>query len=51
MSDIIGRILAALLIALLLPAIFIVFALVCMTAVIKTLTEDPSDPEFWRDGE
>lgn len=47
MSDVIGRTLAALLIALLLPAIFIVFALICLTAIVKTMTEDPNDPEYW----
>ena len=47
MNDVIGRTLAALLIALLLPAIFVIFALVCLTAIVKTMTEDPNDPEYW----
>ena len=47
MSDIIGRILAAFLIALLLPIVFVTFAVICVSAMIKTLTEDPHDPEYW----
>ena len=47
MSNFVGRAIAALLVTLMLPAIFIVFALVCLTAIVKTMTEDPSDPEYW----
>lgn len=48
--DIIGRTLAALLIALMLPAVVIVFAIICVVAVIKTITEPKrKDPEFWND--
>lgn len=51
MNEVIGRTLAALLVAVLLPAIFVVFAIVCLVAIVKTLTEKPADPEYWRDGE
>ena len=47
MSNFVGRAIAALLVTFMLPAIFIVFALVCLTAIVKTMTEDPSDPEYW----
>ena len=47
MSDIIGRTIGAILVALLLPVVFIVFALVCVVAIVRTMTEKPNDPEYW----
>lgn len=47
MSDIIGRTIGAILVALLLPVVLIVFALVCVTAIVRTMTEKPNDPEYW----
>ena len=45
--DAIGRTLAVLLVALILPGILAVFMLVCIVAMVKTLFEKPNDPEFW----
>ena len=48
MNDVIGRTIGAILVALLLPVVFIVFALVCVTAIVRTMTEkQPNDPEYW----
>ena len=47
MSDIIGRTIGAILVTLLLPVVFIVFALVCVAAIVRTMTEKPNDPEYW----
>jgi hypothetical protein len=47
MSDIIGRTVGVILVALLLPVVFLVFALVCVAAIVRTMTEKPNDPEYW----
>lgn len=47
MSDIIGRTVGAILVAMLLPVVFLVFALVCIAAIVRTMTEKPNDPEYW----
>jgi hypothetical protein len=48
MNEAIGRTIGAILVALLLPVVFIVFALVCVAAIVRTMTEkQPNDPEYW----
>ena len=47
MNDVIGRTIGAILVALMLPVVFIVFALVCVAAIVRTITEKPNDPEYW----
>lgn len=45
----IRRCIAAFLIALLLPVVFLAFVIICTTAIVKTLIDGPlpNDPEYW----